>query len=71
MMIFEIYKPRPVPFIDLVTEETLLQLKSMNCYAGQGFLFAKPMPANAIDDWYEQWPAQWRQLTNQARRAVI
>ncbi len=28
------------------TEETLLQLKSMNCYAGQGFLFAKPYGGN-------------------------
>lgn len=53
------------------TPETLSQLKSMNCYAGQGYLFAKPMPANAIDDWYEQWPTQWRQLAHQARHAVI
>ena len=53
------------------TEETLLQLKSMNCYAGQGYIFAKPMPASAIDDWYEQWPAQWRQLAHQKSHAVI
>ena len=53
------------------TKETLLQLKSMNCYAGQGYLFAKPMPASAIEDWYEQWPAQWRQLAHQTRCAVI
>ncbi len=52
------------------TEETLLQLRSMNCYAGQGFLFAKPMPANAIDGWYEQWPAQWQQLNHQNSHAA-
>ena len=52
------------------TEETLLQLRSMNCYAGQGFLFAKPMPANAIDGWYEQWPAQWQQSNHQNSHAA-
>ncbi len=52
-------------------EETLLQLKAMNCYAGQGYLFAKPMPATAIDSWYEQWPDQWRQLAHRAKHAVI
>lgn len=53
------------------TEEALLQLKSMNCYAGQGYLFAKPMPATAIDSWYEQWPDQWRQLAYKAKHEDI
>ena len=46
------------------TQENLQQLKSMHCYAGQGYLFAKPMPSHAIADWYAQWPEQWRQLVN-------
>jgi len=53
------------------TKKNLLQLKSMNCYAGQGFLFAKPMPASDIEGWYEQWPVQWRQLAHQASHAMI
>jgi len=53
------------------TKETLAQLQSMNCYAGQGYLFAKPMPATAIDSWHAQWPDQWLQLVRQTKHAVI
>lgn len=53
------------------TQQTLALLKSMNCYAGQGYLFAKPMPATEIDSWYEQWPYQWRQLAHRAKHTVI
>ena len=30
-------------------------LKAMGCDYGQGYFMAKPMPANKLLDWAEQW----------------
>lgn len=48
------------------TPASLAQLRDAGCDAGQGFLFAKPMPAAAFADFVAQWKGIFMNTTDQA-----
>ncbi len=52
------------------TIDHAVALLHLGCDQGQGYGFAKPMPADAVPEWFEQWQqaAPWRQI--EARRAT-
>ncbi|HEX2010580.1 MAG TPA: EAL domain-containing protein [Roseateles sp.] len=39
------------------TEEQRQQLLALGCHEGQGWLFARPMPAEQLEDWMQEQPA--------------
>ncbi|MGV8845816.1 putative bifunctional diguanylate cyclase/phosphodiesterase [Tessaracoccus sp.] len=51
--------------------ETVPALRAMGCDTGQGYYFARPMPASKLSAWIEAWPQAWAVVAPQGVSPVV
>ena len=50
---------------DVETEDDRRLMRELGCDFAQGYLIAKLMTSDRVDDWYEQWSARNAELLEQ------
>jgi predicted signal transduction protein with EAL and GGDEF domain len=49
-------------------EQQVHELRALGCQAGQGYLFARPMPLSQLAGWYQSWVELCSGLQNPTAR---
>ncbi len=53
------------------TQNHVALLLKLSCETGQGYAFARPMPAEAVPDWLREWQRKWPAPQQGARPASL